>query len=507
MPFDDVPAGARAAAPLAPPAHDMAPSSSSGRNGTLIAAVLAFAMTVSAIASVVVVPLLGELAVELHASPTAAAWSLIIVTLITGVTTPVFGRLGDLFGYRKLLIAAFALLTVGTIVCATATSMPVFLAGRALQGFVGGVLPVAIGTVRNYVRPSRVRLAIGIIVAGEGVGVGVGFILGGLLQSHPWNDAFWVLLAPVAVSLALIVTVVPGSSAGQVIRRFDIPGAVLLMAGALGLLLPLSQGPTWGWASGRTIGLFIAGAVLLLVWGWWELHTADPLIDLRPFRSVHFLLPNVVTFALGASIGAVFLLFVGYAEIPAAVAGYGFGASTLHAGSFLLPDAVCVLIAGPLVGLLAYRKGARPVVITGAVLIAATFLLLAPAHDRQWELYLGSAVFGTAVAFSLTGLYSVVGEAVGPDQAGMAQGVNSLVVGLGSATGSAAVTSLLSAHVIAHTPLSVPAGYTYSYIMCGLLGLLAVGVSVAEARIARRRRVVSPVLAAQAVSSVDSISG
>jgi MFS family permease len=122
--------------------------------------------------------------------------------------------------------------------------------------------------------------------------------------------------------------------------------------------------------------------------------------------------------------------------------------------------------------------------------------VLAPAHDRQWELYVGSAVFGTAVAFSLTGLYSVVGEAVGPDKAGMAQGVNSLVVGLGSATGSAAVTSLLSAHVIPHTPLSVPSGYTYSYIMCGLLGLVAVGVSVAEARLARRRGV-SPVLVAQ----------
>jgi MFS family permease len=81
-----------------------------------------------------------------------------------------------------------------------------------------------------------VRLAIGIIVAGEGVGVGVGFILGGLLQSHPWNVAFWVLLAPAAVSLALIMAVVPGSAPGQAIRRFDAPGALLLlMCGVLGL--------------------------------------------------------------------------------------------------------------------------------------------------------------------------------------------------------------------------------------------------------------------------------
>lgn len=485
---DDVPAGAPAGLPFTRPADS--PASGTIRpsgNGTVIATVLAFAMTVSAIVSVVVVPLLGELAVKLHGSATAAAWSLIIVTLIGGVTTPVFGRLGDLFGYRKLLITSFALLTIGTIVCATATSMPVFLGGRVLQGFVGGVLPVAVGVVRNHVPAARVRLAIGIIVAGEGVGVGVGFILGGLLQSHPWNVAFWVLLAPAAVSLALIMAVVPGSAPGQAIRRFDAPGALLLMAGALGLLLPLSEGSTWGWSSGKTIGLFAAGVALLLAWGWWELRSADPLIDLRPFANVHFLFPNLAGFAVGMSIGAVFLLFVGYAEIPHAIGGYGFGASTLHAGSFLLPDAVCVLIAAPLMGMIAHRKGARPVLILGAFLVAATFLLLAPAHDQQWELYLGSAVFGTAVACSLTGMYSLVAEVVGPERAGMAQGVNSLVYALGAATGSAATTSLLSAHLIPHTPLSVASGYTHAYIMCGVLGLGAVAVSVAEARVTRRR--------------------
>jgi MFS family permease len=111
-----------------------------------------------------------------------------------------------------------------------------------------------------------VRLAIGIIVAGEGVGVGVGFILGGLLQSHPWNVAFWVLLAPAAVSLALIMAVVPGSAPGQAIRRFDAPGALLLMAGALGLLLPLSEGSTWGWSSGKTMcGVLGLGAVAVSV--------------------------------------------------------------------------------------------------------------------------------------------------------------------------------------------------------------------------------------------------
>jgi MFS family permease len=458
------------------------------RDGTLIATVLAFAMTVVAIGSTVVVPLIGELAVKLHSSPTTAAWSLISFTLIAGVTTPVFGRLGDMFGYRKVLITCFALLTVGTIVCATAPSMPVFLTGRVLQALTGGVIPVAIGVVRNHVRADRVRLAIGIIVAGEGVGVGIGFILGGLLQSHPWNVAFWVLLVPAALSLALIVGIVPGSSTEQTGGRFDVLGAILLMGGTFSLLLPLSEGSSWGWASGSTIGLFVAGIVLLLVFGAWEVRQREPVIDLHPFRSPRFLLPNLAGICFGAAVGAVFLLFVGYAEIPHAIGGYGFGASTLHAGSFLLPDAVCVLIAAPLMGIIAHRQGARPVLITGAVLVALTFLLLAPAHNQQWELYLGSAVFGTAVACSLTGMYSIVSEAVGPDKAGMAQGINSLVYSLGAAIGSAATTALLSAHLIPHTPLSTASGYTHAYIMCGLFGIAAIIIAVTEAALARRDR-------------------
>jgi MFS family permease len=267
----------------------------------------------------------------------------------------------------------------------------------------------------------------------------------------------------------------------------DVPGAVLLMAGILAILLPLSKGAAWGWSSGSTTGLFAGGVVLLLAWGWWELRSTDPLIDVRPFANAHFLLPNVAGLAFGMTVGAVFLLFVGYAEVPHAIAGYGFGASTLHAGSFLLPDAVLVLIVGPLSGIVAHRLGARPVMITGAVLVSGTFLLLALGHNQQWELYIGSAVFGAAVACSLTGMYSIVSEAVGPDRSGMAQGVNSLVYAVGAAAGSAAVTALLSAHRMTGTPLSVASGYTDAYILCGALGLLALAITVVESRIRGHR--------------------
>lgn len=345
---------------------------------------LALAMMTAAINAVVVIPLLPELATSFDSSISTAAWSLIAVTLASGVATPIFGLLGDLLGYRKPLLAAFAMLTVGTVVCATASTMAVFLLGRVLQGLVAGALPIAIAVARTHSRPDRVRPAMGVIVGGESLGVGIGFILGGLRQNQDWSTSFWVLLAPAALSLALILFMVPRSAPANP-GRFDVVGAALL--------------------------------------------------------------------SVGGTAGALFLLFIGYAQIPSKIAGYGFGAPTLDAGSFLIPDAVAVVIVGLVAGRLAHSYGPRPVMLTGSALVAVTFLLLAPAHDQQWQLFLGSALFGAATALSLTGMYALIAEAIPEEQAGSAQGVNSLVYALGSASGSAAATAILAANLIPNTPL------------------------------------------------------
>jgi MFS family permease len=463
------------------------PATMPGR-GPLTAVPLAFAMTTSVIALLVVVPLLGKIGLSLHASPTATAWSLISVTLISGVTTPVFGRLGDMFGYRKMLIAAFTLLAIGTVICALAPNTAVFLTGRVLQGFVGGTLPLAIGVVRNNVQAERVRTSIGMIVAGEGVGVGIGYILGGLLQNYSWQITFWVILAPTALSLLFVILTVPRASEAQKrTRRFDLLGALLLVAGTFMLLLPLSEGSTWGWSSGRTLALFAGGAVVLFLWGAWESRASDPLVDLRQCANAPFVLTNAVGFCFGIGVGAFFLLFVGYAATPPQLAGYGFGASVLHAGSFLLPNAVVTLIAGPIVGAIAQRIGARPVLAMGTVLGAAMFFGLAGAHNQQWELYSGSGVWGLAVACLLTGMYSLIAETAAASGAGVTQGINSLVYAVGVATGSAATTAVLAARTIPRTPISVPAGYQHAYIMCGLATVAALIVALTEARLARRR--------------------
>ena len=464
------------------------PSASAARPRSVIAmiAALAFSECLVAISSTAAIPLIPQMSESFGASGAATAWIAIIGSLVGGVSTPVLGRLGDTVGHRRVLLAAFVLLCVGTLLCAISTSLPMFLGGRALQGFVIGTLPAVVGILRNHLEPSAVRSALGIVVAGQGVGVGVGFMLGGLLQDYDWSVTFWVMLGLSILALLALATTLPGSSSEHTGGRLDLVGAVVFSCFCLSLLLPLSMGEMWGWSSPITLGLFVAAAAALPLWAVWELRHPEPIVDVRLFSNPFFVLPNVAGFMIGATCGALFLLFIGYASLPREVAGFGFSASVLQAGSFLLPDAVCVMIGGLVVGRIASRRGPHFVLLLGTVLTSLAYLFLMLAHTEQWQMYLASGVIGFGIAGANTGMYLQVARTVSPDRAGMAQGVNSLVYALGSATGSAAIAAILAAHTNA-LPFSDDRGYSVGYALCFVFGIIAVGSTVLDGFLASRR--------------------
>ncbi|NIL87608.1 Antiseptic resistance protein [Rhodococcus fascians] len=468
--------------------HAARSSSTTGLPRSVIAMIvtLAFSETLVAISATAAIPLIPKMSESFGASGAATAWIAIISPLMGGVVTPVMGRLGDAIGYRKLLVAAFGLLCVGTLLCAVSTSLAMFLGGRALQGFVIGTMPAVVGILRNHLEPKAVGSALGIVVAGQGFGVGVGFILGGMLQDFDWSVTFWVVLGLAVLALIALVTTLPGSISEHTGGRLDLVGAAVFSCFCLALLLPLSMGSTWGWSSPTTLGLFVLAAVALPLWAVWELRHPEPTVDVRLFSNPFFVLPNIAGFMMGASVGALFLLFVGYASLPREVAGFGFSASILEAGSFLVPYAMCVMIGGLFVGRFASRRGPRFMLLVGSVLTAVTYLVLTVAHIEQWQIYLASAIIGFGGAASNTGMYLMVAQTVSPDRAGMAQGVNSLVFALGSASGSAAIAAILTAHTNS-LPFSDDRGYGVSYALCFVFGLLAAGSTVLHGFLARRR--------------------
>src|SRR5919201_1779500 len=206
---------------------------------------------------------------------TSAAWVTWIATgflLSSSVLTPILGKLGDSHGKKRMLVIALGIFGLASLGAAAAWSLASLVFFRVLQGAGAAVFPLSFGIIRDEFPPEKIGLGIGTVSAVFGIGGGFGIVLSGLIVDHlSWRWIFIVGAVAVAGALVLVHRFVPESPV-KTPSRVDVPGAVLLSGGLVALLLALTEGESWGWTSGRILGLFAAAALLLAVWGWVELR-------------------------------------------------------------------------------------------------------------------------------------------------------------------------------------------------------------------------------------------
>src|SRR5690242_9818090 len=199
-------------------------------------AVLSLAGLAFSLAQTMIIPALGDLKERLNADETGVAWTLTGYLLAAAVATPVFGRLGDMFGKRRMLVVSLAFFAAGSVVSALGQSLEVVVIGRVLQGVGGGIFPLCFGIIRDEFPPNRVGQSIGLISATLGIGGGLGLVVGGLLVDHAsYHDIFWlsaVMSAVAAVAVQLLIPESPVRQPGKV----DVRGAAVL---GVGLVLPM----------------------------------------------------------------------------------------------------------------------------------------------------------------------------------------------------------------------------------------------------------------------------
>src|SRR5215204_1043379 len=228
--------------------------------------ILSLAALAFALAQTTLIPALTELAKSLHTDASGVAWTVTAYLLAAAVCTPVFGRLGDMFGKRRLLVVALAIFVAGSVLSALGTSLEVVVAGRVLQGAGGGIFPLCFGIIRDEFPREKVAGGIGMISAIFGIGGGAGLVGGGLIADNlSYHWIFWV--GAISAGLAAIATWiwVPESPV-RLPGRIDVPGALLLGIGLALPLLAISRANDWGWGAGRTLGLIAAGLAVLAVW-------------------------------------------------------------------------------------------------------------------------------------------------------------------------------------------------------------------------------------------------
>lgn len=472
-------------------------------DGAMLAA-LTSAGFAYALQQIMVVPAIPAFQRDFHTTATWSAWVYTGFLLASSVSTPILARLGDQFGRRRLLIVSLLCFLVGSLLAIGAWDIRSLIVARAVQGLGGAILPLSFAIVRDQFRPERMPRALSAISSVFGISAPVGLVLAGpIIQHLSWRYLFVIGAVGMGVAAVLVRTFVPESPV-RARSKIDVPGA-LLLTGTLGaLLIALTEGNSWGWAGPRTLGLFAASAVLALAWGYVELHSPAPMVDMRMLGRRTMLLTNLSTLFVGATSFGAFLIVPAFAQTPGQFAAewqhlapYGFAATATVASLYLVPGGALQILVAPLTGKLIPRIGPRIPFVTQSVLVALGAGTLAAFHSAGWQIVIGLGVMGAGVAIGLVTAPKLIGDEADVTETGVANGMNMIMRTIGGVIGSQIVAALIAARTIGSSPIPAEWGYTAAWTACSLFGVLALLVSLplllgrrppsARARAARAR--------------------
>ncbi|WP_105971736.1 MFS transporter [Streptomyces geranii] len=408
-----------------------------------VVAVLAFGGIVVALMQTLVIPIVPELPKLLNAESSDTAWAVTATLLAGAVATPIMGRLGDMYGKRRMLLVSLVLLIAGSVTAALSDSLVPMIVGRALQGLASGVIPLGISIMRDELPAERLGSATAMMSASLGVGGALGLPTAALIaDNYDWHILFWSSAVMGAIALALVVTLVPESKV-RTGGRFDLIGAAGLATGLISLLLAISKGADWGWASGTTLALFATAVVVLLAWGYFELRTTQPLVDLRTTARRQVLFTNLASIALGFAMFAMSLALPQLLQLPEAT-GYGLGQSLLAAGLVMAPSGLVMMATAPVSAAVSRARGPKVTLMTGALIVAAGYVLNIVLMTELWHFIVVSCVIGAGIGFTYGAMPALIMGAVPASETGAANSLNTLMRSIGTSSASAVAGVVLA---------------------------------------------------------------
>lgn len=455
------------------------------RPRVLIAALSLVALTV-AVLQTAVVPVLGIIAQQLHASSVAVSWAVTANLLAAAASTPLIGRLADLLDKKRVLLGVMLVVLVGSVLAATTSSLALLILARVLQGVSYSLYPICVAILREELPEGSVGGALAVLSGTLGFGGGVGLVVTGLLMdgSAGYHRVFWLTTGFVVVVIAMALVTIP-SRPGGTRGTIDWLGAAGLAAGLSAVLLTITQGNAWGWSAPSTIGVAVGGVIILVAWWLWERRVTHPLVSIEMLTRRPVLLTNLATVFVGMGLYFSFLGLTQFVQVDRATAGYGFSASVLHASLvYLLPGAVAGFVTATLSGRFIDRFGARPILVSGAVAGIVGFLWLALAHSAPWQVIVAGIWTNAYISLAYGALPALVVGEVSGSETGVATGVNAIARTVGSSIAAALVAVLLG-RTVAETGLPAEHGFVTIFLAGAVTAALAM-VLIAVSRAGRR---------------------
>jgi MFS family permease len=468
----------RAATPPAAPPDGTAASASWQPRQIAAVAIVAVCGVLVSLTQSLLVPVLPELQAALGSTTSGTQWLLTSTLLVGAVAVPVFGRLGDLYGKRLMLLTAAVALFAGSLVCALSDTLGWLIVGRAITGFSVAAIPLGISLIGSVLPAQRAGSAIALVSATLGIGGALGLPLAALVaENADYHALFWICVAGGAVAfvgIRLAVEEPPRVATG----RLDVGGTVLLAAALVSLLLPLAQATRWGWGDVKTIGLLAAAAVLLVVFVLVERRVASPLVDMVTNARPALLLTNVASVCVGFALFASLIGTAAYLQAPTA-SGYGFGSSVLASGLAMLPSGVAMLLLSPVSAMMSQRFGPKVTLAIGALVIAVGFGARIVFTGSFTQIVIGTTIAGAGTGIAYAAMPSLILRGAPASELAAANGLNALARSVGSSLASAIGGTILAASTITLGAYALPSLTAYRILFATCAGAAVLGALVA----------------------------
>lgn len=441
----------------------------------------------SSFESAMILAALKALVVEFR-SPALVGWLVTGFLIVGAAAAALVGRLGDLFGRRKVLIAVLAIGAVGSLLSGISSNYAVLLTGRILQGVTGTILALCIGLVRENLPEDRMPLGIGLMISGASLGTAAGLIAGGLIVDHfTWHGIFLASAAFCLVSLIAVRAFVPPSRRQPPGKPVDWLSGILFAPGVMFVLLYLSNGKSWGWISRDSLAFLILGIALC---GWWlrqSLRSANPLIDVRVLgnRAIAISCLASALVAMGTLQIAVFFSLLLQAPLWT---GAGLGLSATAAGFAKLPSNLTSVLAGPLGGWMTGRGGGRIALVTGAAITTLGWILVL-VDASQVALVVAELIvisFGATLLFAVAP--TIIAAAAPPDRTSEVSGMLGVIRSLFLGIGSQLVATLLAVDSVTRGREIFPSPFAYS-LTIGMIIALSVAALLVSLALPRGKTV------------------
>jgi MFS family permease len=382
-------------------------------------------------------------------------WAFSGFLLVGAASAAIGGRLGDLFGRKRVLMIVLVVSIIGSLVSILIGTFPAIIAGRSIQGVSAAVLPLIIGIAREAVVPKRVPLTIAVVAGTVTIAGSLGFLVSGyLVQFSTWHAIFIAsgVLAAIATVLALF-TLNRSPVTHQKGEKLDFFGGVLFVPALALILFGVTKSQGVGWTSPVVLGCVGAGAALLVIWAWWELRVPKPLLNLRLLgRPKYALTVGIIAALAFGSMGGMQLVTPILLQAPT-TAPVGLGLTPSAFGTLSLVLGIVGYVFAPLSGLIAGRAGAKRSMLIGILILLVGFPGYIIFRDNLFVIAGVMLLQGAGITFALTSVPNLLAEAI--PKANMSEGMGFAVVARSTAQaiGISVFSVALSSAVVPGTAL------------------------------------------------------